>query len=39
MERNPDPNNPPVKVNHTSLYFGMLLVFVTGVLMSSDFFN
>ena len=35
MERNPNPNNLPVELNRTSLYLGLLFVFVTGVLMSS----
>ena len=39
MERNPNPNNLPVELNRTSLYLGLLFVFVTGVLMSSYFFN
>ena len=37
MERNPNPNNLPVELNRTSLYLGLLFVFVTGVLMSSYF--
>ena len=39
MQRNPNPNNLPVELNRTSLYLGLLFVFVTGVLMSSYFFN
>ena len=39
MERNPNPNNHPVELNRTSLYLGLLLVFTTGVLVSSYFFN
>ena len=39
MERNPTPNTPPVELNRTSLHLGLLFVFVTGVLMSSYFFN
>ena len=39
MDRNPTPNNLPVELNRTSLYLGLLLVFVTGVLFSSYFFN
>ena len=39
MDRNPNPNNLPVELNRTSLYLGLLLVFVTGVLFSSYFFN
>ena len=33
------PNNLPVELNRTSLYLGLLLVFVTGVLMPSYFFK
>ena len=39
MDRNPNPNNLPVELYRTSLYVGLLLVFVTGVLFSSYFFN
>ena len=39
MERNPNPNNLPVELTRTSLYLGLLLVFTTGVLFSSYFFN
>ena len=39
MDRNQNPNNLPVELNRTSLYLGLLLVFVTGVLFSSYFFN
>ena len=39
MDRNPNPNNLQVELNRTSLYLGLLLVFVTGVLFSSYFFN
>ena len=39
MERNPNPNNLPVELNRTSLYLGLLLVFVIGVLFTSYFFN
>ena len=39
MERNPNPNNLPVELNRTSLYLALLLVFTTGVLFSSYFFN
>ena len=35
MERNPNPNNLPVELNRTSLYLGLLFVFVTGVLVSA----
>ena len=39
MERNQNPNNLPVELNRTSLYLGLLVVFVTSVLFSSYFFN
>ncbi|WP_320675189.1 photosystem II reaction center protein L [Prochlorococcus sp. MIT 1341] len=39
MQVNPNPNNLPVELNRTSLYLGLLLVFVMGVLFSSYFFN
>jgi len=39
MERNTNPNNLPVELNRTTLYLGLLSVFVTGVQMSSYFFN
>ena len=39
MERIPNPNNLPLELFLTSLYLGLLFVFVTGVLMSSYFFN
>lgn len=39
MERNPNPNRQPVELNRTSLYFGLLLCAVMGVLFSSYFFN
>ncbi|MBD2778746.1 MULTISPECIES: photosystem II reaction center protein L [Nostocales] len=39
MERNTNPNNQPVELNRTSLYLGLLLVFVLGILFSSYFFN
>jgi photosystem II PsbL protein len=39
MERNPNPNNLPGELNRTRLYLGLLLVFTTGVLFSSYFFN
>lgn len=38
-ERNPNTNNQPVELNRTSLYLGLLLVFVLGILFSSYFFN
>lgn len=39
MERNPNPNGLPVELNRSSLYLGLLLVFVMGILFSSYFFN
>jgi photosystem II PsbL protein len=39
MDRNTNPNNQPVELNRTSLYLGLLLVFVLGILFSSYFFN
>lgn len=39
MQRNKNPNTLPVELNRTSLYLGLLFVFVTGVLFSSYFFN
>ncbi|NKB17920.1 MAG: photosystem II reaction center protein L [Pseudanabaena sp. CRU_2_10] len=36
-ERNP--NSQPVELNRTSLYLGLLLIFVTVLLFSSYFFN
>ena len=39
MQRNPNPNNLPVELNRTSLYLGLLFVFVIGILFSSYFFN
>jgi photosystem II PsbL protein len=38
-EKAPNPNNIPVELNRTSLYLGLLLVFVLGILFSSYFFN
>ena len=37
--RNINPNKQPVELNRTSLYLGLLLIFVTGLLFSSYFFN
>jgi photosystem II PsbL protein len=34
-----NPNNQPVELNRTSLYLGLLLIFVTVLLFSSYFFN
>ncbi len=39
MDRSPNPNKQPVELNRTSLYLGLLLVFVLGILFSSYFFN
>jgi photosystem II PsbL protein len=38
-ERTPNTNNQPVELNRTSLFLGLLLVFVLGLLFSSYFFN
>ena len=34
-----NPNKQPVELNRTSLYWGLLLIFVLAVLFSSYFFN
>ncbi len=34
-----NPNNQPVELNRTSLYIGLLLIFVVALLFSSYFFN
>lgn len=40
MDRNDNPNvRQRVELNRTSLYLGLLLVFVLGILFSSYFFN
>ena len=39
MDRKTNPNRQPVELNRTSLYLGLLLVAVLGVLFSSYFFN
>ena len=39
MQRNSNTNNLPVELNRTSLYLGLLFVFVIGILFSSYFFN
>ncbi|WP_072016203.1 photosystem II reaction center protein L [Leptolyngbya sp. KIOST-1] len=39
MDRTPNPNKQPVELNRTSLYLGLLCVFVLGLLFSSYFFN
>ncbi|NJM96353.1 MAG: photosystem II reaction center protein L [Phormidesmis sp. RL_2_1] len=38
-DRPKNPNAQPVELNRTSLFLGLLLVFVTGLLFSSYFFN
>jgi len=35
----PNPNRQPVEVSRTSVYWGLLLIFVLAVLFSSYFFN
>ncbi len=35
----PNPNRQPVELNRTSLYLGLLTVFVLAILFSSYFFN
>ena len=39
MDKNSNPNRQPVELNRTSLYLGLLMVAVLGVLFSSYFFN
>jgi photosystem II PsbL protein len=39
LDRQTNPNKQPVELNRTSLYLGLLLVFVLGILFSSYFFN
>jgi photosystem II PsbL protein len=39
VDRSPNPNKQPVELNRTSLYLGLLLIFVLGILFSSYFFN
>ena len=36
MQVNPNPNKVPVELNRTSLYLGLLLVFVMGILFVDD---
>ena len=38
MQVNENPNKVPVELNRTSLYLGLLSVFVLGILFSSYFF-
>nr|WLD06128.1 photosystem II protein L [Meringosphaera mediterranea]WLD06237.1 photosystem II protein L [Meringosphaera mediterranea] len=35
----PNPNRQPVEVSRTSVFWGLLLIFVLAVLFSSYFFN
>nr|YP_010179134.1 photosystem II protein L [Breynia spatulifolia]YP_010457986.1 photosystem II protein L [Pristimera indica]YP_010458072.1 photosystem II protein L [Loeseneriella merrilliana]YP_010458159.1 photosystem II protein L [Pristimera arborea]YP_010458247.1 photosystem II protein L [Pristimera cambodiana]YP_010458423.1 photosystem II protein L [Loeseneriella lenticellata]YP_010458598.1 photosystem II protein L [Plagiopteron suaveolens]QUV75364.1 photosystem II protein L [Breynia spatulifolia]UUA69 len=35
----PNPNEQNVELNRTSLYWGLLLIFVLAVLFSNYFFN
>nr|YP_010264563.1 photosystem II protein L [Vandenboschia striata]UIO59717.1 photosystem II protein L [Vandenboschia striata] len=35
----PNPNKQSVELNRTSLYWGLLLIFVLAVLFSNYFFN
>ncbi|HIK36417.1 MAG: photosystem II reaction center protein L [Geminocystis sp.] len=39
LQKNPNPNRMPVELNRTSLYLGLLLISVLGLLFSSYFFN
>ncbi len=39
LDRNQNNNRQPVELNRTSLYLGLLLIFVLGILFSSYFFN
>jgi photosystem II PsbL protein len=39
MEKSPNPNGQQVELNRTSLFLGLLIVFVLGILFSSYFFN
>ncbi|KKI99182.1 photosystem II reaction center protein L [Prochlorothrix hollandica] len=39
MDKNTNPNSQPVELNRTSLFLGLLLIFVLGILFSSYFFN
>lgn len=39
MDRNTNPNAQPVELNRTSLFLGLLLIFVLGILFFSYFFN
>ena len=35
----PNPNKQEVEISRTSLYWGLLLIFILAVLFSSYFFN
>jgi photosystem II PsbL protein len=39
MPEEKNPNTQPVELNRTSLYLGLLLIFVVALLFSSYFFN
>jgi photosystem II PsbL protein len=39
MERTRNTNRQPVELNRTSLFLGLLLIAVLGILFSSYFFN
>lgn len=39
MDRKINPNKQAVELNRTSLYLGLLLIAVLGILFSSYFFN
>jgi photosystem II PsbL protein len=39
MDKTRNPNRQQVELNRTSLYLGLLLVAVLGILFSSYFFN
>jgi photosystem II PsbL protein len=39
LNRSTNPNKQPVELNRTSLYLGLLMIFVLGILFSSYFFN
>lgn len=39
LQRSGNPNKQPVELNRTSLFLGLLLIFVLGILFSSYFFN
>jgi photosystem II PsbL protein len=39
INKTPNPNKQDVELNRTSLFLGLLVVFTTGILFSSYFFN